>query len=68
MLESVYVIFSRFTESPAGAAALPESFGSPASIGELLYSQYLLPFEVTSVLLLVAMIGAIVLTRKEKKL
>ena len=32
-----------------------------------LFSSYLLPFEITSVLLLVAMIGAIVLTKGEKK-
>jgi NADH-quinone oxidoreductase subunit J len=31
-----------------------------------LFNQYLLPFEVTSILLLVAMVGAIVLTKKEK--
>jgi len=31
-----------------------------------LFSDYLLPFEVTSILLLVAMIGAIVLTKREK--
>ncbi len=42
-------------------------FGDPASIGTLLFSSYLLPFEATSILLLVAMIGAIVLTRSEKK-
>jgi NADH-quinone oxidoreductase subunit J len=35
-------------------------------LGAVLFDQYLLPFEVTSVLLLVAMIGAIVLTRPEK--
>lgn len=38
-------------------------FGSPAAIGKLLFNQYLLPFEVTSVLLLAATIGAVVLTR-----
>jgi NADH-quinone oxidoreductase subunit J len=32
----------------------------------MLFSQYLLPFEVTSILLLVAMVGAIVLTKQEK--
>jgi NADH-quinone oxidoreductase subunit J len=48
-------------------ASLPEGFGSPSSIGQLLFNQYLLPFEVTSILLLVAMIGAIVLTRQVKK-
>ena len=44
-------------------AGVPEGFGSPASVGRLLFSEYLIPFEVTSVLLLVAMVGAIVLTR-----
>ncbi len=37
------------------------------ALGETLFGQYLLPFEVTSILLLVAMIGAIVLVRKEKR-
>jgi NADH-quinone oxidoreductase subunit J len=32
----------------------------------MLFNQYLLPFEVTSILLLVAMVGAIVLTKREK--
>lgn len=44
-----------------------EAFGSPAEIGKLLFTTYLLPFEVTSVLLLVAMIGAIVITKEDKK-
>jgi NADH-quinone oxidoreductase subunit J len=39
------------------------SFGSPEAIGLELFNQYLLPFEITSILLLVGMIGAIVLTR-----
>jgi NADH:ubiquinone oxidoreductase subunit 6 (subunit J) len=32
----------------------------------MLFNQYLLPFEVTSILLLVAMLGAIILTLREK--
>ena len=36
-------------------------------LGMSLFSDYLLPFEVTSILLLVAMVGAIVLIRKEKR-
>ncbi len=35
------------------------------SMGFLLYSEYLLPFEIASVLLLVAMLGAVVLAKKE---
>jgi NADH-quinone oxidoreductase subunit J len=41
------------------------NFGSPESIGLELFQKYLLPFEITSILLLVAMIGAIVLTRDD---
>jgi NADH-quinone oxidoreductase subunit J len=46
---------------------IPLGFGSPILVGTVLFSNYLLPFEITSVLLLVAMIGAIVLTKGEKK-
>jgi len=49
-----------------GIPAPIESFGSPRGIGRTLFTEYLLPFEVTSVLLLVAMVGAIVLARKRK--
>jgi len=38
----------------------------PASIGMTLFTKYALPFEVTSVLLLAAMVGAITLTKHEK--
>ncbi|MBN1963697.1 MAG: NADH-quinone oxidoreductase subunit J [Anaerolineae bacterium] len=40
-------------------------FGSPQDVAGVLFSDYLLPFELVSVLLLVAMVGAIVLTRDE---
>ena len=42
------------------------NFGTPTGIGLSLFNQYLLPFEVTSILLLVAMVGAIVLTKRVK--
>ncbi len=46
------------------AAVLPEQAGgNAAAIGRVLYSRFLFPFEVTSMLLLVAMVGAIVLTK-----
>ena len=68
LAEAVYVTVVRGV-SAAGFELEPltESFGSPAAVGEVLFRQYLLPFEVTSVLLLVAMVGAIVLSRDEKK-
>lgn len=44
--------------------APPAGFASPTDVGLTLYQKYTLPFEVTSVILLVALIGAIVLTRQ----
>lgn len=43
------------------------SFGDPSAVGLMLFNQYTLPFEMTSVLLLAAMVGAIVLTRGDLK-
>ena len=48
----------------AAAAALPVS-GNVEQVGWMLYTSYLLPFEIASMLLLVAMIGAIVLAKRE---
>lgn len=39
--------------------------GSPRGFGLKLFQQYLLPFEVTSILILIAILGAVVLARKE---
>ena len=43
-------------------------FGSPAQVGELLLTRFLLPFEVASVLLLIAAVGAVVLARRRRGL
>jgi NADH-quinone oxidoreductase subunit J len=51
--------------APPGASA--NDPGTLVELGTTLFRDYLLPFEVTSVLLLVAMVGAIVLIRKEKR-
>ena len=66
MVEGFYLMVSQKTSGIINAAPL-ESSGSPQAIGDLLFSNYLLPFEATSILLLVAMVGAIVLTVKKKK-
>ena len=43
---------------------VPAGFGTPAQIGELLLTKFLLPFEVASFLLLIAAVGAVVLARR----
>jgi hypothetical protein len=50
-----------------GAPYVP-GFGTPGHIGRLLLTKYLLPFEVASILLLVAAIGAVVLARRRRGL
>jgi NADH-quinone oxidoreductase subunit J len=52
---------------PPGASVHFGGFrgGGPREIGRALFTVYLLPFEATSILILIAVIGAIVLARKE---
>ncbi len=49
---------------PGAAAPVPVSFGTSVNLGEVLFTQYLLPFEITSILLLVAIVGAVVLAKR----
>ncbi len=46
-------------------AALNGSFGSPETLGQSLFTDFVLPFEIASILLLVAIIGAVVLAKRE---
>ena len=43
-----------------------ESFGNPQAVGHVLFRQFLLPFEITSILILIAIMGAVVLARREE--
>ena len=68
MVESVYAVLAR---NPSNAEIIvpteaANSIEAMRDLGIMLFSDYLLPFEVTSILLLVAMIGAIVLTKRAK--
>jgi NADH-quinone oxidoreductase subunit J len=68
LVEAGFLLFQRL-QLTAHLANPDSSVNTTSAIQELattLFSQYLLPFEVTSVLLLVAMVGVIVLTKKEK--
>jgi NADH-quinone oxidoreductase subunit J len=68
-VEATVVFLTR--ARPAGEITAPDAAANTMAnlrqMGQALFNEYLLPFEVTSVLLLVAMIGAIVLIRKEKR-
>jgi len=58
-------IFESFSEKPVWISTPTSLAGSTQAIGRVLYTQYALPFEVTSVLLLVAIVGAIIMAKKE---
>jgi NADH-quinone oxidoreductase subunit J len=61
LLIELAVILSRTRGEVAPAGAPP---GGVAAIGRLLFTDYLFPFELTSVLLLAAMVGVLVLARR----
>lgn len=60
--------FEGTLEATVGLLLTPTEagFGSPADIGLKLFNQYLLPMQIVAVLLLVAMVGAIVLTHRPR--
>jgi NADH-quinone oxidoreductase subunit J len=58
---------SILTVQPGAHLSVPVLEGETAALGKLLFTQYLLPFEVVSVLLLVAMMGVILLSKKDLK-
>ena len=67
-LVSVGIVVSIFIKSLASIkpnAAPPMLEGETYALGKLLFTQYTLPFEIVSVLLLVAMVGVILLSKKK---
>ena len=53
------------TPNGAGQPPLPEGYGTVLALSERLFTDFLLPFEITSVLLLVAVVGAVVLAKRQ---
>jgi len=66
VLEIAWALWHVTTRQPAAlASAPPGTVSSVREIGRVLYTDYAFPFEATSILILVAMIGAIVLARPD---
>lgn len=64
--ETAYVIFIR-EELEDIVRQVGSDYGAPKMIANALFKDYLLPFEITAVLLLAAMVGAVVITKRERK-
>jgi NADH-quinone oxidoreductase subunit J len=66
LVELVAMVAYKYVSPAAGLApARPMGPDNVAQVGMLLYTDYLIPFELASMLLLVAMVGAIILARRE---
>jgi len=65
LLIQFIVLLSRRPFTSAGPA-VPDSFGGPQAIAQTLFTDFALPFEVASVLLLVAIIGAVALAQRQR--
>ena len=63
---AILMIFIRAISAsrPPGGVASPALEGATQPLGKMLFTDYLLPFEILSVLLLVAMVGVILLSKK----
>jgi NADH-quinone oxidoreductase subunit J len=63
-------VFARVVSVGAEAgvpAPVPATFGTVGSIGDILFRDFLYPFEAISLLLLVAVVGGVVVSRSHKK-
>jgi NADH-quinone oxidoreductase subunit J len=66
MLAGVLIPFFVQEEAAGEAAPATDGFGSPEMLAKSLFNEFVLPFEIASVLLLVAIIGAVVLAKREQ--
>ena len=58
------IVALAIARTPVPMPALREDFGGTMPLAERLFTTYLLPFELTSILLLVAIVGAVVIGKK----
>ena len=70
VVELVMIVRSGFYGTLAGGGAdapLAADFGSVPQVAELLFTRYLYPFELTSILLLAAIVGAVVMAKRDNQ-
>ncbi len=67
LINTLYIIFKSRAALPTGpySAEMLKKVGHTELIGKEMFTNFLLPFEVTSILLLVAIIGAVILAKKK---
>jgi len=65
IIGSVTVAWALIRAHIGAEVSVGSLYGSAQGIGHLLFRDFLLPFEITSVLILIAIMGAVVLARRE---
>jgi NADH-quinone oxidoreductase subunit J len=63
VVEGALLFGRRWASGPVSPAPPGPAVGNTQALGSVLYTRYLFPFEVTSIVLLVAMVGAVVIAR-----
>jgi NADH-quinone oxidoreductase subunit J len=68
ILMFIYFTISKFIQGPAGQYTIEaiKRETHTKAIGKVLYTEYLFPFEIASLILLIAIVGAIVLAKKRQ--
>ncbi len=66
LVELGMAVGQRLMLPPAAGPAAAGGFGTTQTVGRLLFTDFLFPFEITSIILLVAMVGAMVLAKKHQ--
>jgi NADH-quinone oxidoreductase subunit J len=68
IIELYYVLWVRRLgiDVTGGTAPLPENYSNTAQIGAVLYTEYVYPFQLAAIILLIAIIAAIALTMRHR--
>jgi NADH-quinone oxidoreductase subunit J len=61
----LFLIVATLWDVEPAASSAASLTGSPKAIGQSLYMDYLLPFELTSLLILIALVGAVIFAKKD---
>lgn len=64
-VKKLVVTVKGISSVPLQERAMMEGFGTTKLVGKILYTEYILPFEAASILLLAAIVGAVILAKSK---
>ncbi|NJP05096.1 MAG: NADH-quinone oxidoreductase subunit J [Chloroflexaceae bacterium] len=66
LIEAVFISVTTIPQTPAVASPEAEAFAAPANLGSVLLTTYVLPLQITGIILLVAIVGVVVLNQRAR--